>query len=65
LTAVRIIRKVPELVEDYMGAVVQLLNDKNHAVILSAITLIIEMIKVDAKTLKEFRKVTKSALHQA
>lgn len=58
LCAVRVVRKVPELIEDYIPATLALLNDKNHAVILSAVILLIEMIKQDSKILPELRKST-------
>jgi hypothetical protein len=56
LCAIRIIRKVPELVEDYVQPSLGLLSDKNHAVLLTGVSLIIEIIKADAKTLATFRK---------
>lgn len=57
LAAIRIIRKVPELIEDFVPAAINLLNDKTHAVLLCAITLITEMIKIDPNTTSQFRKV--------
>lgn len=58
LCAIRIIRKVPELIEEFQGTVTNLLNDKNHAVLLTAVSLIIEMIKLDEKLIAStFRKI--------
>jgi AP-1 complex subunit gamma-1 len=57
LCAVRIIRKCPDVVDDFINPSLECLNDKNHSVLLSAITLIIELIKVDAKYLKKYRAV--------
>jgi hypothetical protein len=58
LCAIRIIRKVPELIEEFQGSVTNLLNDKNHAVLLTAVCLIIEMIKLDGKLIgSTFRKI--------
>jgi len=58
LCAVRIIRKVPELIEEFSGSVTALLNDKNHAVLLTAVSLIIEMIKLDPSLVAStFRKL--------
>ena len=56
LCATRIIRKVPELREQFEKSVLLLLNDKNHAVLLTAVTLIIEMCKVDETVIKRYRK---------
>jgi hypothetical protein len=60
ITAVRIVRKVPELIEDFIPSVLKLLlNDKKHSVRLTAITLIIEMVRLNRKlALKKFRKIT-------
>ena len=56
LCATRIIRKVPELREQFEKSVLLLLNDKNHAVLLTAVTLIIEMCKIDESVIKRYRK---------
>lgn len=62
LTAIRCIRKVPELIEDFLPGVKTLLNDKNHAVQLSAVSLIIEMIKIEPDMLDQFRTMTRSVV---
>ncbi|KAG0054148.1 clathrin associated protein complex large subunit [Gryganskiella cystojenkinii] len=56
LCAIRIIRKVPELQVDYVERASSLLNDRNHGVLLSGITLITEMCLASDKTLLRFRK---------
>lgn len=60
LAAIRCIRKVPELIEDFLPATKNLINDKNHAVQLSAVTLVVEMIKVEPSILDEFKTMTRS-----
>ena len=57
LTAVRIIRKVPELIEDFVGGVSAMLTDRTHAVQLSAVTLMIEMCKIESDVIVQFRKM--------
>ena len=53
----RIIRKVPELQENFLSKAKSLLNDRNHGVLLTAITLITEMCSKNLETLQTFRKV--------
>lgn len=57
LCATRCVRKVPELAEDFVNGCHQLLNDKNHAVLLTACTLIIEILSVDPKQITPLRKL--------
>ena len=57
LCAIRVIRKVPELIEEFEKSVVLLLNDKNHAVLITAISLLIEMCKIDERLIKQYRKL--------
>jgi len=57
LCAIRIIRKVPDLIEDFVPAVTSLLQDKNHAVLFTGVSLIIEMIKIDPSVTDNFRKM--------
>ncbi|EFA84585.1 clathrin-adaptor gamma chain [Heterostelium album PN500] len=52
LCAIRILRKVPDLIENYMPKIKQLLSERNHGVILTALTLIIEMVPQFVRILK-------------
>ena len=47
LCAMRICRKVPDLQEHFLDKSKLLLNDKNHGVLLSGLTLVISMCEVD------------------
>ncbi|XP_038658950.1 AP-1 complex subunit gamma-1-like isoform X2 [Scyliorhinus canicula] len=57
LAAVHVIRKVPELLEMFLPATKNLLNDKNHGVLHAAVVLVIEMCKHSPDTHAYFRKV--------
>ncbi|CAF3018111.1 unnamed protein product [Rotaria sp. Silwood2] len=57
LCAVRIIRKVPEQFDVFQNSVRSLLSEKNHGVLLSAITLITEMCEQNNQALQVFRKL--------
>ncbi|XP_002732837.2 AP-1 complex subunit gamma-1 [Saccoglossus kowalevskii] len=56
LCAFRIIRKVPELMEIFIPATRALLSEKNHGVLLTAVSLITEMCEKSPDTLAHFRK---------
>ncbi|KAK2142509.1 hypothetical protein LSH36_945g00012 [Paralvinella palmiformis] len=57
LAAVRIIRKVPDLMEMFIPATRSLLSEKNHGVLLTAVCLINEMCEKSPDTLHHFRKL--------
>lgn len=57
LCAVRITRKVPELMEMFIPSVRSLLNDKNHGVQLTAVCLVHTMCERSPDTLLHFRKL--------
>ncbi|KAK7060920.1 clathrin associated protein complex large subunit [Paramarasmius palmivorus] len=55
LCALRVIKKVPDLVDHFTSQAKNLLTDRNHGVLLTAITLVTEMAQIDAAVLEEFR----------
>ena len=57
LCALRVIRKVPDLSDHFITKAKNLLADRNHGVLLTAITLVTEMCQTDAACLEEFRNV--------
>jgi AP-1 complex subunit gamma-1 len=57
LCACRIIHKVPDLLENFVPLVRQLLNERNHGVLLTGVTLAMDMCQMDTETLDYFRRV--------
>ncbi|KAI0700112.1 gamma-adaptin [Cerioporus squamosus] len=55
LCALRVVRKVPELADHFVSKAKNLLADRNHGVLLTAITLVTEMCQIDHNCLEEFR----------
>ncbi|WRT66260.1 uncharacterized protein IL334_003213 [Kwoniella shivajii] len=58
LCALRIIRRVPDLMDHFVSKAKSLLQDRNHGVLLAGITLITEMCEGDERVCDEFRKAT-------
>ncbi|OBZ73863.1 AP-1 complex subunit gamma-1 [Grifola frondosa] len=55
LCALRVVRKVPDLADHFVAKSKNLLADRNHGVLLTAITLVTEMCQIDQGCLDEFR----------
>ncbi|KIK99344.1 hypothetical protein PAXRUDRAFT_822821 [Paxillus rubicundulus Ve08.2h10] len=55
LCALRVIKKVPDLTDHFISKAKSLLTDRNHGVLLAAITLVTEMCQTDDTCLNEFR----------
>lgn len=58
------IKKVPDLSDHFVSKAKNLLADRNHGVLLTAITMVIEMVQVDPACLEEFRNVRYHYLKQ-
>ncbi|KAJ1551251.1 clathrin associated protein complex large subunit, partial [Nowakowskiella sp. JEL0078] len=56
LCTLRIIKKVPELMENFVTRAKNLLNERNHGVLLTGITLLTEMCRVNPEVTTEIRK---------
>ena len=57
LCALRVIRKVPDLMDHFTLKAKSLLQDRNHGVLLAGITLVTEMCAADENICAEFRRV--------
>lgn len=57
LCAVRIIRKVPDLMENFIPATRALLGERNHGVLITGVTLINEICLVSPENLGHFRRL--------
>lgn len=57
LCALRVVKKVPDLADHFISKAKNLLTDRNHGVLLTAITLVTEMCQTDTSCLEEFRNV--------
>ncbi|XP_012880868.1 PREDICTED: AP-1 complex subunit gamma-like 2 isoform X1 [Dipodomys ordii] len=57
LTAVHMIRKVPELSNIFLPPCAKLLHERHHGVLLGTITLIMELCERSPEALRHFRKV--------
>lgn len=64
LCAVRIVKRVPDLIENFISKAKSLLQDRNHGVLLSGVTLVIDMCNLDEECRDEFRKVRGSSVCQ-
>jgi hypothetical protein len=63
LCAVRIVKRVPDLIENFVGKAKSLLQDRNHGVLLAGVTLVIDMCNLDEECRDEFRKVSVAPEH--
>ncbi|XP_027096356.2 AP-1 complex subunit gamma-2-like [Coffea arabica] len=56
LCTIRIIRKVPDLAENFINSAASLLKEKHHGVLLTGVQLCTDLCKVSSEALEYFRK---------
>ena len=59
LAAVRIIRNIPDTIDDFIEVIDVLINEHSHSITLATVTLIEEIIKIEPERVSDFRKYTK------
>lgn len=57
LCAFRMVRRVPELMEEYIPKCSHFLNDKNHGILVSTITFVTEMCEQSPVVLSYFKSI--------
>ncbi|CAI0627479.1 unnamed protein product [Linum tenue] len=62
LCSIRIIKKVPDLAENFINPVAALLKEKHHGVLITGVQLCTDLCKVSPEALEYFRKVNCSNL---
>lgn len=58
LAAIRIIRKCPQLSETFLAKISALMTEKNHGVLLTTLTLILELCQDHPEYIENFRELT-------
>lgn len=59
LCAIRVLRKCPDLMENFVPRIRALLTEKSHGVLVTGITLMIHLCEMEPKNIEVFRKVMK------
>jgi len=57
LCSIRIIKKVPDLAENFINPAAALLKEKHHGVLITGVQLCTDLCKVSSEALEHFRKV--------
>nr|KJB31286.1 hypothetical protein B456_005G183900 [Gossypium raimondii] len=58
LCSIRIIKKVPDLAENFINCAASLLKEKHHGVLITGVQLCADLCKVSSEALEYFRKCT-------
>jgi AP-1 complex subunit gamma-1 len=56
MASVRIVKKCPDLVEDFMPKISTLMEDRSHGVLISAVSLVIAILSDDDTYLEEVKR---------
>eukprot|EP00939_MAST-03C_sp_MAST-3C-sp1_P001159 g1159.t1 len=58
ICALRLVQKVPELAEDFCERILALLNDRNHAVLLNGVTLVLYLLRNEPDLVGNFKTMS-------
>ncbi|MEW5311849.1 MAG: hypothetical protein WDW38_003533 [Sanguina aurantia] len=56
LCAIRIVKKVPDCLEQFVEHAAELLHDRNHAVLLGGVSLMLTVVELDATVVDKYRQ---------
>lgn len=56
LCALRIVKKVPDLIESFLERAAETLGDKHHAVMLTGVALMLQICELDPEAIEAYRK---------
>eukprot|EP01117_Protostelium_nocturnum_P002092 TRINITY_DN12733_c0_g1_i1.p1 TRINITY_DN12733_c0_g1~~TRINITY_DN12733_c0_g1_i1.p1 ORF type:complete len:815 (-),score=305.97 TRINITY_DN12733_c0_g1_i1:72-2516(-) len=57
LCAIRVLRKCPDLMENFVPRIRSLLSDRNHGVLLTGVTLMTELCETDSHNIEFFKRL--------
>lgn len=57
LCAIRVFNKVPDMIPDFLPKIAGLLSDKSHSVLLTGLTLMVEVCNISPPLVPRFNKV--------
>lgn len=60
MTTIRIFKKVPDLVEDFLERITSLLKDRSHGVLVTGVQLMIEVMRLDPQHASSFVRLVPS-----
>ncbi|GIL79860.1 hypothetical protein Vretimale_12443 [Volvox reticuliferus] len=60
LCAIRVVKKVPDQLDQFVKKAAQLLNDRNQAVVLCGVTLMLQILELDGTLVDEYRPAVPS-----
>mmetsp|Transcript_14768 Transcript_14768/g.45764 ORF Transcript_14768/g.45764 Transcript_14768/m.45764 type:complete len:258 (-) Transcript_14768:2273-3046(-) len=60
LALIRILKRIPELSEDYVDGIIGLLKDRSHGVLIAAVQLILEIVSLQSMAIERIKRIVPS-----